>query len=209
MWTPEEARRKIAALFAKANAAGTPEEALAFAHKAAELARTYGIDPAELHPDRIDESRVRKAARAVPMWRAYLADAAARLNNCAVVLSGGELRFIGRQGDRITAELMAAYFEKAAQRAATAHGATVITPMRRAAIARFRMGFAANLCHRAREACPLDDEVQRHLAERGNLKARRTTARASAAGWEAGAATSLHRQATGAPQLALGQRRQP
>lgn len=85
MWTPEEARRKIAALFAKAKGAGTAQEAMAFAEKARQLARQYGVDPADLDPDRIGHTTRRDGRRSVRAWLVMLAQAAARLNDCDIL----------------------------------------------------------------------------------------------------------------------------
>jgi hypothetical protein len=211
MWTPEEARRKIAALFAKAKGTSNPAEAMAFAQKAAEMGRQYGIDPASTDPDRVTKGLYKTGNKAAPVWKAYLAQAAARLNRCHLYRTFGGVVFVGREGDRITAELMFDFFVKAADKATRTYmkgpGRDHWAPRRLSS--GFRNGFALEVLKRAAEAVPENPATLPEIAEvlkAANLRYRRTSVNCSEAGRQAGRSVGLNRQAMGGQTLALAAR---
>jgi hypothetical protein len=207
MWTEQDARRKIAALFAKAKGAGSAAEAIAFAAKAAELARQYGIDPASLDPDRIGHSSRCVTRGKVPVWRIWLGMAAARLNGCETFRQGGNLMFVGRQGDRVSAELMFDYFEQICDRAVQRHLNEGRVQRPRHAARCFRNSFAHEIITRAESAVAMDrgreTAIAEYMASTLGPKARFGRVLGSEAGRRAAAGVGLSRQAMGSTPLAI------
>ena len=180
---------------------------MAFATKAAELARQYGIDPASLDPDKIGEHPHRAGKRFVPTWQGFLAEGAARLNDCTTLLQGGRVLFVGRKGDCITAELMFDYFKGAANQAVALHLRDYQGRRPRAAANAFRNSFSAEILRRAAAAVPSAPESRREIVEFiASLrpeKARSRSVRGSYHGREAAQGVGLNRQAMGAAPLAI------
>jgi hypothetical protein len=129
MTTPDPAKadliRKIRALLAKSKSTDSEHEALAFASKARALALCHGLDATALDPEAIGfEDGVQPYGT---RWSKQIAMATAEMFGCSVYRSTGRrghLVFVGREGDRLTTDLMAAYFVKSVQRLARRNAAT-------------------------------------------------------------------------------------
>lgn len=116
--------RKIKALIAKSIANPSEAEAMLCAAKAEEMMRKYNLSRSQVDENVISENLHRK--RANENWQKWIAKSAAMLFNCAIVHTefgrvkrgSGEFKmektwiFIGREGDRITTEIMYDYFQK-------------------------------------------------------------------------------------------------
>lgn len=124
--------RKIKALIAKAASTNSEAEALGCAAKAQELMAKYNVSEAQVSDETIGE--MPKNKRIADEWRRWLASSTARLFNCSLLIehfarpykTGGTgwdrcWTFVGREGDRITADLMTDYFIGAVVRLANEH----------------------------------------------------------------------------------------
>lgn len=128
----EDIIRKIKALLAKANSTDSEAEAMAFAIKAKELMDKHNVSNADIDDNRIGYKPQHK--RIPDPWRGWIASSTARLFNCVLVTGWHrkELRngrstsekgfiFYGREGERLTAEIMTDYFIGAVIRLGTAY----------------------------------------------------------------------------------------
>lgn len=212
-WSEEDARRKISALLSKAKSTASPAEAVAFANKAADLARKYSIDPASLDPDKVTEHFKGVGRRHVPTWKSWLAEAGARLNSCATLLCGGEVIFIGRKGDSITAELMFEFFVSAANKATRDFLSTQPSAhQRRRRANAFRNSFANELLRRCEEAAlpepGIQTAIEAYMGSVSLAKWRSRTVQGHHLGRLAASEVGLSRQAMGEAPLRIEGRSQ-
>ena len=128
----EDIIRKIKALIAKAQSTNSEAEAMACAAKAQELMAKHNLTETQVSDDAIGE--LPKNKRIADEWRRWLAASTARLFNCSLIITHFEREwknggrgydkcwsFVGRQGDRVTADLMTDYFIGAVVRLANEH----------------------------------------------------------------------------------------
>lgn len=92
-FTPEDYARKVAGLLAKAEKAGTPEEAETFFAKAQELMTRYSVSEAEAEGARVTDDNPIEEIRIRIYWpypqaRAYILNAVADASDCRLVLCG-------------------------------------------------------------------------------------------------------------------------
>ncbi len=125
-FSQSDIRRKIDALLARAKGTNSSAEAMAAAAKAQELLARYNIDPATVGADAVSSGPI--ARKSTPGFVGTLAVASAHIFACAVYKKpegpGWRVQFVGREGDRITAELMLEFFIKAVRRAEREYVAT-------------------------------------------------------------------------------------
>ncbi len=101
--------RKVRALLAKPNAPTTRRKPWR-SQPRRELADIHRLDPETLDPETIGEGNQAKYGL---IWSQNVANATARMFGCGTIQEdgrGGYTTFVGREGDRTTARLMADFF---------------------------------------------------------------------------------------------------
>jgi hypothetical protein len=205
-FSQSDIRRKIDALLARAKGTNSPAEAMAAAAKAQELLARYNIDPATVGADAVSSGPI--ARKSTPGFASTLAVASAHIFACAVYRRregrGWRVQFVGREGDRITAELMLEFFIKAVRRAEREH----VAAGGRGGDA-FRKVMANEIVRRAEELATDSAAIERATStlpalKNSGPKTFRVNVDTAAAARAAGQRVSFARQAMGGATLRLG-----